>query len=95
MYVRKYAPREEARGEAPLNIPENYAGNAFKQTEEPTAPCPAPKDERQEEKPGHVTQEKPCAAKGTELLPILLSVLLSENKEHEDIAAILLFLLLL
>ena len=94
MYVRRYAAHEGAQDETPLSIPENYGGNAFHHTEEPI-PCPTSEDTEAEEKAGRPTKERSCAQTRAELLPVLLSVLLSESKEHEDLATLLLFLLLL
>lgn len=93
MYVRKYPSHKDAPQEEPLSIPENYVGNAFKHIEEPT-----PYPERgvdKEEKERCKSCEQPISPTRAELLPVILSVLLSESKEHEDIATILLFLLLL
>ena len=95
MYVRKYAQNEDPREVERVSIPENYAGNAFKHSDEPL-PCPQKEaEEREESTPNGHREEKPCASKKMEMLPVLLSVLLSESKEHEDIATLLLFLLLL
>ena len=93
MYVRKYASGEDTPQAERLSIPENYAGNAFKPREEPP-PCHE-KEGCEKTAAKCSREEKPFTSPKTEMLPILLSVLLSESKEYEDVATLLLFLLLL
>lgn len=97
MYIRKYAPSDEKQATDHLSIPENYAGNAFTQTATAEAiyqeePACEVKGETPREC-ADASDESPRPQSSSELLPVLLSVLLSE--EHEDIASVLLFLLLL
>lgn len=97
MYIRKYASLEEKREEERLSIPENYGGSAFRTAEEAKdiyeEPTVGGREEADEEPAA--TEEGAIPTKGTELLPVLLSALLSDQREHEDLAALLLFLMLL
>lgn len=97
MYIRKYAPTEEATPRRQVSIPENYAGNAFSPQQEVKKDGKAEKaPNAREESHSEAEKAKPEASSShglTELLPILLSVMLSE--EYEDIGLVLLVLLLL
>ena len=105
MYVQKYTQEEniyreneEARA---VTVPENYGGSTFTSAEAPESEAFAapPKEEKEEcakersERPPPADIPRPHGKWG-ELLPLLLSLLLSENQEWEDIATLLLFLVL-
>ena len=96
MYIRKYGVQEE-QAQAHLTIPENYTGNVFAHTNETQAekdaPPPPSFNEPLVATKAEAGTEVPPSPKVAEILPVLLSVLLSD--ENEDLSTVLLFLLLL
>ncbi len=97
MYIRRYTPTEEAAPEREVSVPENYAGNAFPPQEEGKKERKAenaPHDQEDSRSETEKAKAEPSSShRLTELLPILLSVMLSD--EYEDIGLVLLALLLL
>ncbi len=102
MYVQKFTqeePHSRSREKAAVTIPENYVGNAFTDEEAPEEPQrddAAAKTEASQTKSRQEDSrtENPPPVRRAELLPLLVSLLLSENQEWEDIATLLLFLVL-
>ena len=90
MYARKYGNLQDKTEEEPIKIPEKYDGSAFER--EPAAcieePCGAEREEA-------IFPFDISKLLSSDLLLLLLAFLLMGSGEGDDIAGILIFLLLL
>lgn len=90
MYARKYENIQSQTEEEPIRIPEKYDGSAFER--EPVPCIEPPRAEEREEAAFPFDLSKLLSS---DLLLLLLAFLLMGSGEGDDIAGILIFLLLL
>ncbi len=95
MYVRKYGHPAEEEKEKEIQIPENYAGNAFENPEESNSN----QDQIPSAEEHEITALPPlhgiAKSFSSDTLLLLLAFLLMGGEEGEELSGILIFLMLL